>query len=63
MKISSISDMKQQAASLHSNLGFKPMFVTQNGRQSLVIQTIESYDSEQGKIKALEAMIDEELSR
>ncbi len=57
MKIVNISDMKAQAASLHDDLGFEPMFVTQNGRESLVVQTHEAYESMQEKMAFLELLI------
>ena len=57
MKIASISDMKAQAASLHEVLGYEPMFVTQNGRESLVVQTHEAYEHMQEKLAFLELII------
>lgn len=57
MTIASISEMKANAANLHSTLEFNPMFVTQNGRGSLVIQTHESYQLQQEKMAFMELII------
>lgn len=57
MKIASISTMKAQAANLHDILGYEPMFVTQNGKESLVIQTHEAYEDMQEKLAFLELLI------
>ncbi len=57
MKIASISDMKAQAANLRDSLGYEPMFVTQNGRESLVVQTHEAYEFMQEKMAFLELLI------
>lgn len=57
MKIANISDMKANAANLHSMLGFDPMFVTQNGRNSLVVQTHEAYEFQQEKMAFMELII------
>jgi len=55
--IASISDMKARAASLHDELGFQPLFVTQNGRESLVIQTHEAYLYQQEKMAFMELLL------
>ena len=57
MLIKPISYMKAHAATLSSELGFEPMFVTQNGHESLVIQTAESYQATQEKMAFLELII------
>jgi PHD/YefM family antitoxin component YafN of YafNO toxin-antitoxin module len=57
MLIKPISYMKAHAATLSSELGFEPMFVTQNGNESLVVQTAESYQATQEKMAFLELII------
>lgn len=57
MLIKPISYMKAHAATLSSELGFEPMFVTQNGNESLVVQTAESYQAMQEKMAFLELII------
>lgn len=53
----SISDMKARAATLRDELGFSPLFVTQNGRGSLVVQTHEAYQYQQEKMAFMELII------
>jgi PHD/YefM family antitoxin component YafN of YafNO toxin-antitoxin module len=60
MLIKSISYMKAHAATLSSELGFEPMFVTQDGNESLVVQTAESYQATQEKMAFLELIIKSE---
>lgn len=57
MNIASISDMKAKAANLRDELGFEPMFITQNGRESLVVQTHEAYQHQQEKMAFMELVI------
>jgi PHD/YefM family antitoxin component YafN of YafNO toxin-antitoxin module len=57
MKITNISDMKANAANLYNMLGFDPMFVTQNGRNSLVVQTHDAYEFQQEKMAFMELII------
>lgn len=53
----SISDMKARAATLRDELGFSPAFVTQNGQESLVVQTHEAYQYQQEKMAFMELVI------
>jgi len=57
--------MKSHAASLSAELGFEPMFVTQNGNESLVVQTAESYHATQEKMAFMELIIksDKDIQR
>ncbi|KGJ88376.1 type II toxin-antitoxin system Phd/YefM family antitoxin [Colwellia psychrerythraea] len=57
LEIASISDMKARAANLHDELGYEPLFVTQNGRESLVVQTHEAYAEVQEKLAFMELLI------
>ncbi|MBQ4813849.1 hypothetical protein A7985_22755 [Pseudoalteromonas luteoviolacea] len=50
MKIATISQMKANAANLPDELGLAPLFVTQNGKESLVVQTHEAYQHQQEKM-------------
>ncbi|ASD69185.1 type II toxin-antitoxin system Phd/YefM family antitoxin [Pseudoalteromonas piscicida] len=50
MKLATISQMKANAANLPDELGFSPLFVTQNGKESLVVQTHEAYQHQQEKM-------------
>ena len=50
MKMATISQMKANAANLPDELGFSPLFVTQNGKESLVIQTHEAFQYQQEKM-------------
>lgn len=52
--------MKANAAKLHAELGFEPMHVTQNGSESLVVQTAESYHVQQEKLAFMELIISRE---
>ncbi len=56
-QIATISEMKAKAASLPDELGFAPLFVTQNGKESLVVQTHEAYERQQEKIAFMELLI------
>ena len=60
MNIKPISYMKANAAKLHAELGFEPMHVTQNGSESLVVQTAESYHVQQEKLAFMELIISRE---
>ena len=53
MNIKSISYMKANAARLHAELEFEPMYVTQNGNESLVVQTAESYQIQKDTVPFL----------
>lgn len=57
MNIATISQMKAKAASLPDELGFAPLFVTQNGRESLVVQTHEAYENQQEQIAFMKLLI------
>ena len=52
--------MKANAASLREEIGFEPMFVTQNGVDSLVIQTSAAYQAQQEKMAFMELIIKSE---
>lgn len=54
--------MKANAAKLHDELGFEPMHVTQNGTESLVVQTAEAYQAQQEKLAFMELMISREIN-
>ncbi len=54
--------MKANAANLHEELGFEPMHVTQNGTESIVIQTAESYQIQQEKIAFMELIISRKMN-
>ena len=54
--------MKVNAANLHAELGFEPMFVTQNGHQSLVVQTAEAYQIQQEKVALMDLLINREIN-
>jgi PHD/YefM family antitoxin component YafN of YafNO toxin-antitoxin module len=62
MNIKPISYMKANAAKLHAELGFEPMHVTQNGSESLVVQTAESYQVQQEKLAFMELILSREMS-
>jgi PHD/YefM family antitoxin component YafN of YafNO toxin-antitoxin module len=62
MNIKPISYMKANAAKLHNELGFEPMHVTQNGTESLVVQTAEAYQAQQEKLAFMELMISREIN-
>ncbi|OUR60594.1 prevent-host-death protein [Colwellia sp. 39_35_sub15_T18] len=62
MNIKPISYMKANAAKLHTELGFEPMHVTQNGNESLVIQTAESYQAQQEKLAFMELILSREIN-
>ncbi len=60
MNIKPISYMKANAAQLSEELGFEPLFVTQNGHESLVVQTAEAYHAQQEKIALMSLIIKSE---
>jgi len=62
MNIKPISYMKANAARLHAELGFEPMHVTQNGSESLVVQTAESYQVQQEKLAFMELILSREIN-
>ncbi len=62
MNIKPISYMKANAAKLHTELGFEPMHVTQNGTESLVVQTAESYQAQQEKLAFMELILSREIN-
>ncbi len=62
MNIKPISYMKANAAKLHAELGFEPMHVTQNGSESLVVQTAEAYQAQQEKMAFMELLISREIN-
>jgi len=49
--------MKANAANLSEEIGFEPMYVTQNGVDSLVVQTSEAYKSQLEKMAFMELLI------
>ena len=57
MNIKPISHIKRYASSLYKEVEFQPVFVTQNGRGSLVIQSHVNYQQTQDRIVAMSAMI------
>ena len=57
MNIKPISYMKANAANLSSELGFEPLFITQNGADALVVQTSEAYQAQQEKMAFMELII------
>jgi hypothetical protein len=52
--------MKANAANLSEEIGFEPMYVTQNGVDSLVVQTSEAYKSQLEKMAFMELLIKSE---
>lgn len=62
MNIKPISYMKANAAKLHAELGFEPMHITQNGNESLVVQTAESYQVQQEKLAFMELLLSREMN-
>jgi len=54
--------MKANAAKLHAELGFEPMYVTQNGNESLVVQTSEAYQELQERMAFMELILNRELN-
>jgi len=62
MNIKPISYMKANAAKLHTELEFEPMHVTQNGSESLVVQTAELYQAQQEKLAFMELIISREVN-
>ncbi|WP_042148296.1 MULTISPECIES: type II toxin-antitoxin system Phd/YefM family antitoxin [unclassified Pseudoalteromonas] len=60
MIIKPISYMKANAANLSEEIGFEPMYVTQNGVDSLVVQTSEAYKSQLEKMAFMELLIKSE---
>lgn len=57
MNIKPISYMKQNAANLSDEIGFEPMFVTQNGVDTLVVQSSQAYRAQQEKMAFLELLL------
>lgn len=57
MNIKPISYMKQHAANLSAEIGFEPMFVTQNGVDTLVVQSSQAYHAQQEKMAFLELLL------
>ena len=62
MNIKPISYMKANAAKLHDEHGFEPMHITQNGHESLVVQTAEAYQMQQEKYALMDLLIDRETN-
>tara|TARA_R110002012_G_C11647067_1_gene611114 strand:- start:1194 stop:1406 length:213 start_codon:yes stop_codon:yes gene_type:complete len=54
--------MKANAANLHAELGFEPMYVTQNGNKSLVVQTSEAFQEQQERMAFMELILNRELN-
>ncbi|RPA50640.1 prevent-host-death protein [Shewanella vesiculosa] len=61
-KVKPISYMKANAARLREELGFEPMFVTQNGEETLVVQTAEAFHLMQEQLAFMQLVIDSENS-
>jgi len=59
MRIISISEMKSNAANLRDEIGDNALFVTQNGNQSLVVMSDDSYAAMMQKHSELGAAIDD----
>jgi len=59
MRIISISEMKLNAANLRDEIGDNTLFVTQNGNQSLVVMSDDSYAAMMQKHAELGAAIDD----
>lgn len=57
-----ISYMKANAAKLREELAFDPMFVTQNGEETLVVQTTEAFHLMKEQLAFLQLVIDSENS-
>ena len=57
MQRATITDMKARADCLSDELGLTPLIVTQNGKESLVVQTHEAYEHQQEKIAFMELLL------
>lgn len=62
MNIRPISYMKANAAKLHAELGYEPMYVTQNGNESLVVQTTEAFQEQQERMAFMELLLNREFN-
>lgn len=60
MNIKPISYMKANAATLSTEIGFEPLFVTQNGVDTLVVQSADAYKAQQEKMAFMELLIKSE---
>lgn len=49
--------MKSKAATLRDELGLNPLFVTQNGKGALVVQTHNAYQLKQSKIESMNLLL------
>lgn len=54
--------MKANAAKLHAELGYEPMYVTQNGNESLVVQTTEAFQEQQERMAFMELLLNREFN-
>ncbi len=57
-----ISYMKANAAKLKEEIGFEPMFITQNGEETLVVQTSEAFHLMKEQMAFMQLIIDSENS-
>ena len=57
-----ISYMKANAAKLKQELGYNPLFVTQNGEETLVVQTSEAYHLMEEKLAYMQLILNSKKS-
>ena len=57
-----ISYMKANAAKLREELGHNPLFVTQNGEETLVVQTTEAYHLMEEKLAYMQLILNSKNS-
>jgi PHD/YefM family antitoxin component YafN of YafNO toxin-antitoxin module len=57
-----ISYMKANAARLREEIGFQPLFITQNGEETLVVQTTEAFHLMKEQMAFMQLIIDSENS-
>ncbi len=55
--IKPISYMKANAAKLREEIGYSPLFVTQNGEEALVVQTPEAYHLTEEKLAYMQLIL------
>ena len=60
--IKPISYMKANAAKLKEELGYNPLFVTQNGEEALVVQTSEAYHLMEEKLAYMQLILNSKKS-
>ena len=61
MNIKSISYIKKNASRLADEVAFEPMFVTRNGEQEFVIQSVADYQNQQELIAYMKLVIRSEF--